>query len=423
VLVGVLGHQQPPDRQVGDDLRVGVLDEPPVPRRYPVVERGVGVDGVEDRQVLGPPDGGVLLAERRGDVDDARPVVVGHVVGRHHPPGVLAHHRLEELERPLVAPADHVRARPAGRRFGAGVEPLGRPLAQHQVAPAGRVGHLHIGEGRADGGGDVGDQGPRCGRPHQQVGVGRAPTRQREADVDRGVDHVLVALGHLVAAEGRAAPPAVGSDAVALVEQALVPELADEPPDRLDVVVAERPVGVGGVDPHAGAGGEGRPVLDVARDRLAAAGVEGLDAVGLDVGLGAEPQLLLDLQLDGQPVGVPPALAGDVAAPHGLEAGEQILEHPGPHVVEAGPAVGRGRPLVEDPGLATLAQAGRLLDDLAVVPAPEDALLQLREVEIRVDGAERHGARLGQTASGSRHENRLLRRRFLPGGGNARSNP
>src|SRR5690606_30826260 len=144
----------------------------------------------------------------------------------------------------------------------------------------------------------------------------------------------------------------------------------------------------GGVDPHAGALGELRPVLDVAAHRLAAALVERLDAVGLDLGLAVEPELLLDLELHRQAVAVPAALAGHVAPPHRLEAGEDVLEDAGPHVVEAGPAVGGRGPLVEDPGLRALAEAGRLLDDAALPPAGEDAVLEGRQVEVGVDGAE-----------------------------------
>ena len=123
--------------------------------------------------------------------------------------------------------------------------------------------------------------------------------------------------------------------------------------------------------------GQRRPVLDVALHRLPAALVERFDAVGLDLVLGAEAELLLDLELDRQPVAVPPALAGDVVAPHGLEAGVEVLEDPGPHVVQAGPAVGGGRALVEDPRLGALAAAGaRRLDDLALPPAGQDPLFE-----------------------------------------------
>ncbi len=354
------------------------LDEAAVPRGHPVVEAGLGVHRVEHGQVLGPAHLGVVLAERRRDVDDAGAVVVADVVRRHHPPRVLAHHRLEELEGPRVVPAGHVPTGPALGHGHAGVQAPRGLLAQDQVPPALGVGDADVARRRAHGRGHVGDERPGRGRPHQQVGVGGAVAGEREADVDRGVDHVLVALGHLVGAERGAAAPAVGGDPVALVQQPLVPQLAHEPPHRLDVVVGEGPVGVRGVDPHPGARGQRRPVLDVAGHRLAAPGVEGLDAVGLDVGLGAQAQLFLDLELDGQAVGVPAPLARHVAAPHGLEAGEQVLERPGPHVVEAGAPVGRRGPLVEDPRLAALAEPGGLLDHLALAPARERPHFQAR---------------------------------------------
>ena len=209
-----------------------------------------------------------------------------------------------------------------------------------------------------------------------------AVRRQREAHVDRRVDDVAVALGHLVGRERGAAAGAVGRDPVALVEQALVPQLAHQPPHRLDVVVGQRPVGVLGVDPGAGPRGERRPVLDVAVHRLAAALVELGDAVRLDLVLGVQAELLLDLELDRQAVAVPAALAGHVAAPHGLEAGVEVLEHPGPHVVEAGPAVGGRRALVEDPRLAVLAErCATCPTTSSLAPAGEDARLERDEVE------------------------------------------
>ena len=42
---------------------------------------------------------------------------------------------------------------------------------------------------------------------------------------------------------------------------------------------------------------------------------------------------------------------------HGAEAAEEVLVDPGPHVVQPRPAVGRRRPLVEDPGLGPLRAA------------------------------------------------------------------
>jgi hypothetical protein len=79
-----------------------------------------------------------------------------------------------------------------------------------------------------------------------------------------------------------------------------------------------------------------------------------------------------------------------VPAPHGLEAGIQVLEDAGPHVVQAGPTVGRGRTFVEDPRLAVLAGLADLLDDVVRAPAGEHARFQREEIE-GVDGSERHG--------------------------------
>ena len=138
--------------------------------------------------------------------------------------------------------------------------------------------------------------------------------------------------------------------------------------------------------------GEGRPVLDVAVHRLAAAPVELGDAVRLDLVLGGEPELLLDLELDGQAVAVPAALAGHLAAAHGLEAGVEVLEHPGPDVVQAGPAVGGGRALVEDPGLAVPARSDRAAATMSSSRQRSSTRCsRATQVEIRGDGAERHG--------------------------------
>ena len=204
-------------------------------------------------------------------------------------------------------------------------------------------------------------------------------SRQREAHVDAGVDHVLVARRDLVRGQRGAAARAVGHDLVALVEQPLVPHLLERPPDRLDVGVVEGEVGVAGVDPEADPLGQLVPLVDVLEHRLAALGVELGHAVALDVVLGGEAQLLLHLQLHRQPVAVPAGLAVDLTAAHGLEAREDVLEHAREHVVGARAAVGGGRSLVEDERLRALAAAHRLGEDVALAPALEHLLLERGE--------------------------------------------
>ena len=92
----------------------------------------------------------------------------------------------------------------------------------------------------------------------------------REAHVDGGVDDVVVSLRDLVRGQRGAAAGAVGHDLVALVEQVVVPDLAQGPPDRLDVLVRERDVGVVEVDPERDPLREAVPLLHVGEDRLAA---------------------------------------------------------------------------------------------------------------------------------------------------------
>src|SRR3970282_728067 len=104
--------------------------------------------------------------------------------------------------------------------------------------------------------------------------------------------------------------------AIVQVDEALVPELLDDPPDGLDVVAVVGDVGVVHIDPEADALREGLPFLDVAEDALAAAAVELLDAELLDLRLALEAELALDFELDRKAVSIPAGLAGDAIAPH-----------------------------------------------------------------------------------------------------------
>ncbi len=120
----------------------------------------------------------------------------------------------------------------------------------------------------------------------------------------------------------------------------------------------------------------------MAGHRLAALGVELGDAVRLDVLLAVEAQFLLDGQLDRQAVAVPAGLAADVVAPHGAEAGEDVLEDAGLDVVGTGHAVGGGRTLVEHPLGASLGLFQSLFEDLALAPEVEHLVLKGGQVDL-----------------------------------------
>ena len=141
----------------------------------------------------------------------------------------------------------------------------------------------------------------------------------------------------------------------------------------------EGAVGVVEVDPEADALGQPVPVLDVAEHRLAAAGVELGDPVGLDLSLRGDAQLALDLELHRQAVAVPAALARHLVAPHRAVAGVDVLEDAGEHVVRVRHARSRSaaprRSSRPRRPRAARASAG---EHVVLLPALEDPLLERR---------------------------------------------
>src|SRR5215204_3666366 len=136
------------------------------------------------------------------------------------------------------------------------------------------------------------------------------------------------------------------------------------------------------------------PVLDVTEDGLAAQTVELLDAVALDIRFAFEAELFLYLDLYGQTVAVPAALALDPVTLHGLVPGDEVLESPRKRVVEPRPAVGRRRPLIEHEGPVLRPAVHRLLESVHLLPKTKDLLLEPREIYLRADLIELHAADL-----------------------------
>ena len=311
-------------------------------------------------------------------MDEAGAVLGGdEVAGDHREAARLA---VGEEDRALVVTANQLRAREAADDLGA----LAEHLLEQRVGDDQRLladPRLGVGDLRRHRDGLVARQRPGRRRPDQQrlVCLASLLVEQREPDVDGRVLDVPVAQRHLVRGERGSAAGAVGHDLVALVEPLVVPEPAQRPPDRLDVVVVEGDVGVVEVDPEADPLGQPVPILDVLEDRLAAALVELGDPVLLDLPLGGDAELPLHLQLDRQPVAVPARLARHPVAAHRLVARVDVLEDAGEDVVGAGATVGGGRPLVEAPGRGALAVGERAVEDIALAPARQHPLLQRGE--------------------------------------------
>ena len=404
--VGRGGKELAAGLEVLDDEGVGVFYEHAGPGGHRVDKAALGVDQLHKGQVVLAAHARVVLAEGRRGVDDARAVGEGDVVVRHDVPAALAGLAGKGVER-LVLRADELGALDGPQHL--------RPLAHDLLAQGlGQDVGLAVLFGvdvvlvlvydqR-----DVGGQGPGRGGPGQKEGV--LLTADAELDVDARLGDVLIALGDLVGGQRRAAARAVGHDLVALVEQALVRDGLQRPPDGLDVVVVVGDVGMLHVRPVADAVAHLLPLGLVLPDGLLALLDEGLDAVAFDLGLAVDAQGLFDLQLHGQAVGVPAGLARDLEALHGLIARDQILDGARLHMADVGAAVGRGRAVEEREHRRALALGRGLFHDAVRAPELQDLLLALDEVQRRgyLVVHERH--------SSLRHKKEKLRPEFLRDG-------
>ena len=170
-------------------------------------------------------------------------------------------------------------------------------------------------------------------------------------------------------------------------------ELGERPPDALDVGAPVGDVGVVEVHPVPDAGRHLLPVADVAEDARHALLDERPHAVLLDAGAAVDAEFLLHLDLHRQAVGVP---AGDplgVAPPHGVEAGEDVLEDAGEDVPVVGTPVRGGRAVVPDPGLPAGAAGDALPEDVPLFPETAGLLLDGGDLSDGAGGPEEgHGA-------------------------------
>ena len=225
----------------------------------------------------------------------------------------------------------------------------------------------------------VGGQGPGGGRPHQQVvtGYGRAPSFDHfEPDGERGVlDVPVVHVCFEVRQRGRR-PVRVGEDLEVPVDEPLVPQAAEHPPDRLHVAQVQGLVVVLEVHPAPDAAGVGLPGLGVGRHPGSGGLVEALHPESLDLGRSREPELLLNLHLDGEAVGVPAEAAHHPVPAHRPVARHDVLEHPGEEGAVVGAPGRERRPVVEGELGFLGAHGHRGSEGADLIPQAEHLLLE-----------------------------------------------
>ena len=148
-----------------------------------------------------------------------------------------------------------------------------------------------------------------------------------------------------------------------------------------------------------------------AQHPLLALAHEGVQAVGFDVALGAEAQLLLHLHLDPQSLAVETVLVAQFPTAHGPEAIEHVLVRPSPAVMYAERVVGRYRPVQKGPFRLPGTQGAQGLESAGVFPQPQH-LVFLSGIVVNFGGdvLKRHES----SSPGGEHSTRCAR--ILKGG-------
>ncbi len=242
--------------------------------------------------------------------------------------------------------------------------------------------YLHILVVRVDAERDIGRKRPRRCGPCQEICI--LPLRL-EADDGGAVLDLLVALCYLMGGEGRSAGRAVRNDLESLIKKPLLPDLLQCPPLGLNIVIIIGDIGVLHVGPEANLIGELLPHPLVFPHGLLALLDEGFDPVLLDLILSLDSDLLLDLELDRQTVGVPSGLSGHLLTLHGVVAGDHVLDDTCLDVADVGLAVGSRRSIIEHVNRMTFILLDTLLKDPVVVPELDGVLFPLNEIQVRVD--------------------------------------
>ena len=367
--------------EVGHDVRVGVLDELPGEILHLFREDPVHADRADERlDAVRAQHPVVVLAEGRGLVHEAGALVRGDVTVRHHDERPLLRSVAEVGEERFVGTPDEVRALHLVQHFqGMSLRVGGHALPGHVEDPAAvRVPYPGVVDVRADADGEVRRQRPRRGGPGGQVSVF---VRQLERHRDRRVLHVPVVHVGFEVRQRRLERHRHRHHLEALVDEPLVPELFQDPPDRLHVPGVHGLVVVVEVDPASDAAHDRAPLVDITLDDLAALGVVAGDAQLLHGMLRGHAELLVDLVLDREAVAVPAEAPQHVAPAHGPVARHDVLDDRRQQVAVMRQPRRERRAVVEDVRLLVLRGLEGLPEDVVFVPEGEDVVLHRHEGE------------------------------------------
>ena len=388
MFVRLMPEEDPAIGQIGDDLRIRLLDELAGAERELLGKTPIQPNRLHERQSDFLPELVVVLAKGGRDMNQSGPVLQIDESS-----GVDAIRRVvvRQPVRWLVAQSDEIGARdlPQHRRIDPQCltdEILGE---DHSLLP--RL-HLDVRRFGRDRQRDVAGKCPRRGRPCQEARRLRRLERNRgpfvgddpHSNEHRWIGDFAIPLRDFMRRESGPAARAIRKRLVSLIEKSPVEHRLEFPPDRLDVVVGVRYVGVLEIDPEPHSFDHAFPLGLVLPDRFLALLDEFLDAVRLDLRLAVDANQLLDLELDRQAVSVPATLPGHVVPAHRLVSREEILVDAGHQMPEMRHPVRRGWAFVEDVGRSAARLLETLLERPLVGPSLQDGLFPRRRVPLQL---------------------------------------
>ena len=179
---------------------------------------------------------------------------------------------------------------------------------------------------------------------------------------------IATGLVELVGAQSRPCGRGVGLDGVALVEQTLLVDLAEQIPQGLYIAVVVGDIGVLHVHPVPHEASELLPLVGVLHHLTATGGVVFVDADLLaDVLLG-DTEGFLDTELYRQTMSIPAGLAVDTEALHRLVPTEDILDRACHDVVNTWHPISGGRAFVEDERGCSFTQGKATGEEVFLLP-------------------------------------------------------
>ena len=215
-----------------DDRRVRLLDVDARVVGHRRHEAALLVDGVDGRDADLAACLEVVLAKRGRHVHKPRAVGGGDVARRDHGKCRCRCIFHKIVEQRLIAQSHERAARQRRQHLGRFAEHLGAQVGGHDVHAAVLAARAHVVHRVTDRDREVARQGPRRGGPHEQARVVDV-IDQLEAHGECRVVHVAVVEVGLEVRQGRRQSPRKRHHAHALVDEVLLPQLAEHPPDAL----------------------------------------------------------------------------------------------------------------------------------------------------------------------------------------------